>query len=117
MANFESGLIPALETALQSATTPLDCTQLFAMAEIRAHAASVTRVSDYLGNLWRRGLVERLPGLKNTDGRSRWMYQWRGKRPLAPEAIVYSPKVLTDRPSMLITEEGEVDPISRTLSN
>ncbi|HOE41832.1 MAG TPA: hypothetical protein PLB25_09425 [Rhodoferax sp.] len=108
MANSESGLIPALETALQAATTALDCAQLFDMPEIKAHAASVTRVSDYLGNLWRRGLVERLRGAKKADGRTRWMYQWRGNRMPSAESIMYSPKVLTDRPSMLITEEGGI---------
>lgn len=108
MAYSESGLIPALETTLQAATTALDCVQLFDMPEIKAHAASVTRVSDYLGNLWRRGLVERLPAEKSPDGRTRWSYQWRRNRTPSPESIVYSPRVIADRSSMLITEEGNI---------
>lgn len=108
MANFQTGLTLALETVLQAATESLDCAQLFDMPEIKTHAASVTRVSDYLGNLWRRGLVERLPAAKNSDGRTRWMYQWRKNRTPSAESIVYAPRVITDRSSMLITEEGDV---------
>jgi hypothetical protein len=108
MANSETGLTSALETALQATTEPLDCVQLFDMPEIRAYAASVSRVSDYLGNLWRRGLVVRLPTVKNPDGRARWLYQWRGNRTPSAETIVYVPRVITDRPSMLIMEEGNV---------
>ncbi len=106
MANSESGLISALKITLQAATTALDYAQLFDMPEIKAHARSATRVSDNLGDLWHCGLVERLLGVKNADGSTRWQYQWRGKRAPEPKTIVYSPKVLTERPSMLITEEG-----------
>ena len=106
MAISESGLFPALERTLQAATAPLDCNQLYDLPEIKTHAASVNRVSDYLGNLWRKGLVERLQAPKYPDGRSRWLYRWRGNRAPSPEGIVYAPRVLADRPTMLVTEEG-----------
>ena len=57
----ETGLFPALEAALKAASEPLDCQTLFDMPEIREHAALANRVSDYLGGLWRKGLVVRLP--------------------------------------------------------
>lgn len=86
------------------------------MPEIRKHAASVNRVSDYLGNLWRKGLVVRIPAPKIDGVRSRWLYAWKGPRgpklyaaqgvDLPVKGIEYTPRVLADRPSILITEEG-----------
>ena len=109
MRNNESGLFPALEAALRAASEPLDCQTLFDMPDIKEHAASVNRVSDYLGGLWRKGLVVRLPAPKSDGSRARWMYEWKGQKgPKYLDAIEYTPKVLADRPAMLITEEGNV---------
>lgn len=110
MRTNENGLFPALEAALKAATEPLDCTALFDMPEIRAHAASVNRVSDYLGGLWRKGVVVRLPA-SGADSRSRWTYAWKGPRGAKLHAkfeqgAEYTPRVIADRPSVLITEEG-----------
>lgn len=111
MRNTETGLFPALEAALKAASEPLDCQTLFDMPSIREHAASVNRVSDYLGGLWRKGMVLRLPAPKIGDSRARWCYSWKGhKGPKLhdPDAIEYTPRILADRPSVLITEEGNV---------
>ena len=108
MTKFEDRLFPALEQALQTSLTPLDCTQLYAMPEIRKHALSVNRVSDYLGNLWRKGLVFRLPAPKNGQGRTHWLYEWKKGAAPAPDRIEYTPRVLADRPTMLVTEQGSV---------
>ena len=104
------GLFPILEAAIKAASEPLDCQALFDMPEVREHAASVNRVSDYLGGLWRKGLVVRLPAPKDSNSRSRWMYEWKGgKGPkLHTHALEYVPRVLADRPTVLITEEGNV---------
>ena len=108
MATFENKLLPAIEEALQSSNSPMDCAQLFELPAIKAHANSVSRVSDYLGNLWRKGSVERLPAASNCTNRARWRYQWRGDRSPTPGSISYTPRVLADRPTMLVTEEGSV---------
>ena len=108
MANYETGLFNALEKALQAASTPLDCRQLFEFPAIKAHASNANRVSDYLGNLWRKGLIDRLPPEKSEFGQSRWRYQWRVSGMSRPESIEYTPRVLADRPSMLVTENGNV---------
>lgn len=108
MKETEGGLFPALEKALKAATGPLDCSDLYEMPSINKRAASVNRVSDYLGNLWRRGKVVRLPAKDTNDKRSRWQYEWKGEREKSPEAIAFGPRVLADRPSLLITEEGDV---------
>lgn len=109
MRNNETGLFPALEAALRAASEPLDCQALFDMPAIKQHAASVTRVSDYLGGLWRKGVVVRLPAPKDGSSRSRWMYEWKGNKGAKYlDAIEYAPRVLADRPAVLITEEGNL---------
>lgn len=111
MRTNENGLFPALEEALKAADEPMDCQTLYDMPEIRQHAASANRVSDYLGGLWRKGLVVRLPAPKADNSRSRWMYLWKGAKgpklhAKLEQAVEYTPRVLADRPSVLITEEG-----------
>jgi len=104
------GLFPVLEAALKAASHPLDCQALYDMPAVREHAASVNRVSDYLGGLWRKGLVVRLPAPKDSNSRARWMYEWKGSKgpKVYTHALEYVPRVLADRPSVLITEEGNV---------
>jgi hypothetical protein len=108
MRHNETGLFPALEAALKAASEPLDCQALFELPEVRKHAASANRVSDYLGGLWRKGQVVRLPAPKTESSRARWMYQWKGQKGPAIYGQEYTPRILADRPSVLITEEGAV---------
>jgi hypothetical protein len=110
MRNTDTGLFPALEAALRAASSPMDCQSLFDLPTIKEHAASVNRVSDYLGGLWRKGLVVRLPAPKESNSKARWMYEWKGQKgpKLYDNAQEYVPRVLADRPSVLITEEGNV---------
>lgn len=110
MRSTETGLFPALEAALKAASEPLDAQALYDKPEIKEFAASVNRVSDYLGGLWRKGLVVRLAAPKIGNSRSRWVYEWKGQKgpKIYNHALEYTPKVLADRPSVLITEEGNV---------
>lgn len=110
MRNNESGLFPALEAALKAASEPMDCHALFDMPSVREHAASASRVSDYLGGLWRKNLVVRLPAPPSANSRSRWLYEWKGQKgaKYLDGAIEFAPKVLADRPAVLITEDGNV---------
>lgn len=105
-------LFPALEAILREAEEPLDCNQLFDMAPIRALAPSANRVSDYLGVMFRRGLVSRVASDSRSEGsRARWKYVWKKKdRPgwkAPPAAVDYRPKAILDRPSIYITEDGD----------
>ena len=89
------------------------------MPEVRAIAPSANRVSDYLGLMFRQGLVNRahassVPGgAPPLEGRkARWKYIWREKatpewqkeRRIKPTE--FAPKAILDRPQMYITEEG-----------
>ena len=103
----EDGLYKVLEKYLREAGEALDCNQLFDIPEVKDYAASANRVSDYLGNMWRRGMVTRVPSDGTT--RARWAYQWK-VNPLASRVtepgLEYVPKLLVDRPTVVITEEG-----------
>lgn len=112
-------LLPAIEHALIVADEPLDCNQLFDLPEIRAIAPSVNRVSDYLGVLFRRGLVSRTPSHREGSNRARWKYVWKGK-PLPEwhkkaQVIDYKPKPIFNKPDMYISDNG--DNISIELPN
>jgi hypothetical protein len=114
-ARNEHGLFGALETELRKAKEPLDCATLFEAASVREHANTVNRVSDYLGNLWRKGLVLRLPAPRLEGTRARWLYVWKDKGPKKKppvdmtKAIAFDERVdsLLNRPGMQITEEGD----------
>lgn len=100
----EQGLLEVLKKILRENGGPMDCRELFDMSEVREHAATVNRVSDYLGNLWRKGLLTRLPA-SGTGRGARWAYQWKTSAALNLGED-YTPKVLLDRPQVVITEEG-----------
>jgi hypothetical protein len=113
MANIEDGLFPVLTRILKEAGTPLDCTQLFDFPEVKAVAASPNRVSDYLGGMWRKGQVVRHVTPRTENSRARYSYEWKhdGKKPVSTltsgsPGIEYAPRILADRPSMVISEEG-----------
>lgn len=92
MPRSEQGLFQALEHELKTSKEPLDCNDLFERASVRQHAQTVNRVSDYLGGLWRKGKVLRLPAPRSDNSRSRWMYQWKGSRGAARnDAAMVSP--------------------------
>ena len=102
----EDGLFPVLEAALKASPDPLDCQTLYDMPSIKDRAASVNRVSDYLGNMWRKGLIVRLPAPKLEGSRARWLYAWKGQKGPLIYGIEHTPKILADRPAMLISEDG-----------
>lgn len=106
MFHSEEGLYRLLEKILRDADKPLNCVELFENAEVRQHAASPNRVSDYLGNMWRKGILSRVP--ETDPGRGpRWRYLIKNKVPPDLGAIGYVPKALLTRPNVLISEDGD----------
>lgn len=105
MDNGEEGLYQLLEKILYEAEEPLDSQQIYDMAEVRKVAPSANRVSDYLGNIWRKGLVSRVPSGGSGRG-PRWKYIWKKKSARVDTAIEYAPRLLVNRPTVVITEEG-----------
>lgn len=112
MARSDQGLIRSLELALQSATEPLTCIQLWDTSDVKLYASSPNRVSDYLGNLWRRGLVLRTPAPRLHNSSARWAYLWKGQDP-HPAAPVYSASTevfaKSDNSGGTVYQSGAVD--------
>ena len=114
-ARNEQGLFGALERELRKAKDPIDCVTLFEKPSIREHAATANRVADYLGNMWRKGRVLRLPAPRLADTRSRWLYMWKDKGPAKKPVVDLSTAIEFDanvdnvinRPNMSVTEEGD----------
>ena len=105
MRHSEKGLFQVLEKILRERAEPMDCVQLFDIPEVKEFAATPNRVSDYLGGLWRKGMVTRSIAPDIGRSRSRYMYQWKTGE-LVSETD-YRPRLLVDRPSVVITEEGK----------
>lgn len=106
MNRSEENLLEILEKVLAASNAPMDCNELFDIPEVRACAASANRVSDYLGNLWRKGKLTRVPATDPGRG-PRWKYQWKKKIRVGSTGLEYIPKLLADRPTMLISEQGD----------
>lgn len=111
MTEGNNALQALLEEILKNSPEPLDCNELYDMERVREIAPSANRVSDYLGVMFRRGLVSRVPvDRAEANNRARWKYLWKG-RPLPTwrsevEPLDYAPKVLVDRPNVVISEGG-----------
>ncbi len=106
MDHSEESLLELLEKIMIEAQEPLTCNELFDMPEIRSRAASANRVSDYLGNLWRKGKLSRIPATDPGRG-PRWKYQWKANVAAGAQSYEYIPKVVASRPTMLISEHGD----------
>lgn len=111
----EEGLFQVLEKILKSSDQPLDCVEIYDMsAEVRERASSPNRVSDYLGNMWRKGQLLRLPAPRGDDRKTRWLYAWKGKekpaKPSLSEAIAFDSQVhtLLHKPKLHIEEDGRL---------
>jgi hypothetical protein len=111
----EEGLFDVLEKILKQSDQPLDCVEIYDQSlEVRNRAASPNRVSDYLGNMWRKGLLLRLPAPKGEGKKARWLYAWKGKakaqKPDPSQGIAFDHQVnvLLNKPKLQIEEDGKM---------
>jgi hypothetical protein len=77
MPRNEGTLYEAIEVALRHHKKPVSCVDLYKLPAINLLAESSNRVSDYLGNMWRRGQLLRYPSDSGTSS-ARWTYSWKG---------------------------------------
>lgn len=113
-ARSEEGLFDVLEKILKEAKQPMDCVDIYdGNMEVRKRAANPNRVSDYLGNMWRKGLLQRLPAPRGEGKKARWLYVWKGRQQVKPDlakAVSYDETMQTiiDKPNLLIEEDGRL---------
>lgn len=65
-----------IEQHLKDSKEPLSSTDLWAFDDVRANARSPEKVSDYLGLMWRRGMLQRWHTPKTSLSRSLYAYSW-----------------------------------------
>ena len=114
MIRNENGLFNVLERELKRvAPEPRTCVELYDLPEVRKLANSSNRVSDYLGNLWRKGKVVRIPAPRTETSAARWMYAWKAGEEV--QGLEYSPNTvqvlgntIMKRPNIEITENGNI---------
>lgn len=108
------GLFLVLEKELKAAKEPVTCVDLWDSPEVREHAQSINRVSDYLGNLWRKGKARRHVAPKTENSEARYAYEWNygstvnvstGERISA--VTDHSVRTLLQHPQVEIVEEGK----------
>lgn len=73
-----SGIYGILEELLKATTEPLTCNDLFENQEVRKYAKDPNRVSDYLGHMHRRGLLQRWAAPPQLNNKARFGYTWKG---------------------------------------
>jgi hypothetical protein len=110
MIKSEAEIYEVLEELLRGAgDKPLTCVDLYDDARVKRLADSPNRVSDYLGHMWRRELVQRWYS-NDKSQRARYAYTWIEQEEEAPEPVtrLTVPKV-SKKPSVQITEsDGSV---------
>ncbi len=111
MIKSDAEIYQVLEVLLRAAgDKPQTCVDLFDDPRVKALAANPNRVSDYLGHMWRRELVQRWYAPKDTAQRARFAYTWinRDDESTEPEAITrltVPPK--PSKPNVVITESAD----------
>ncbi len=108
------GIYAILEKLLRATNEnkPLTCTDLFDDPEVKKYADSPNRVSDYIGHMWRRGLLQRWTAPRNLNNKARYAYTWKDKTTVepVPDKVSHMPdlKVLKSpltKPNVTIIED------------
>lgn len=111
MIKSEAEIYQVLEDLLKAAgDNPQTCVDLFDSPRVKELAEDPNRVSDYLGHMWRRNLVQRWYAPKDKTTRSRYAYTWIEPEPTEPEPVTRLTTVREQKkPNVTVTEgEGHV---------
>lgn len=81
----ENGVYHVLESLLRKAGKPLTCVDLHDNPDVRKFSDSVSRTSDYLGHMYRRGVIARAPAPKSLNSQARFAYFLKDKKSAKPE--------------------------------
>lgn len=74
----EALIYKVIETHLKaSGDRPLSCVDLWDHSDVRLNAKSTEKVSDYLGLMWRRGLIQRWTTPATGLTKARFGYTWK----------------------------------------
>lgn len=106
--NARTPLLHVLSTVLQAAKKPMTCNDMVALPAVKKLIDDPRRVSDYMGNLWRKGLIGRIPVAVTETSKARWAYHWKQPKPAkwiaAPVVPKKKDRQAASRPEVVITE-------------
>lgn len=96
------------ELLRKTGDNPLTCVDLFEDKRVASLVETPNRVSDYLGHMWRRGLIQRWYANETTQ-RARYAYTWKEEKAKEPKKIEALSVVRNDsvKPHVTITEEDK----------
>lgn len=112
----EFGIYKVLENHLRKTDKPLTCVDLYEKGDVKKFAKDANKVSDYLGHMWRRGLLHRFFAPKTDTSFARYAYTWKkdgddahdDARPVPPSPRQYS-RIAGSRPNVEVNEaDGSV---------
>lgn len=108
------GIYHVLEKRIRASGIPLTCVDLFDDPEVKTHVDNVNRLSDYLGHMYRRGLLSRIPAPKSINSQAKWAYTWKDQPTMmaipsrtTPHLVTKSTTLL-QKPNITITEDGGI---------
>lgn len=108
------GIYQVLKELLEVSTTPLTCVDLFDHPNVKQFADDANRVSDYLGHMYRRGLLSRYPAPRTENSAARFAYLWKSAKKEAPKSRVAAPRLevytnerRVSRSNIGVTENGD----------
>jgi hypothetical protein len=83
----EALIYKIIEEKLKTSESPLTCSDLWDFVEVKKNAKSAEKVSDFLGLMWRRGLIQRWSVPLNSTSKSRFGYTWANTDSTKIEAL------------------------------
>lgn len=104
-----------LEEHLRSDTEPRTCVELMDLPDVRAAALAeygkdvriaTNKVSDALGLMWRKGLLNRYPASRTGSTFARYAYTWDRKRDSTVVTPIPAPSFSKTSVSVQETEDG-----------
>lgn len=101
----QHGIYHVLRTHLEAAKHPLTCVELFDFDDVKQYAPDSNRVSDYLGHLFRRGLVSRYPVPRTETSAARYGYLWKSAKAPSPQQRTPQPRL------SIVANGGVVEPL------
>lgn len=113
----EFGIYKVLENHLRKTDKPLTCVDLYDKNDTKKFAKDANKVSDYLGHMWRRGLLNRFFAPKTDTSFARYAYTWKTEgeeahddaRPVPPRSFS---RANGSRPRVEVNEEDGAVTIS-----
>lgn len=97
----DAAIYKIIEEHIKSSTEPLTCTTLWDFDDVKQHSRSAEKVSDFLGLMWRRGLLQRWSVSNTNTDRARYAYTWNETEETEPAPVE---NATARRPTVRITE-------------